>query len=52
MIDTRSYEYVKWMSEVWRLNDERNKRIGAKKKRMQLLDDIAEASANEDVYCG
>jgi hypothetical protein len=24
-------EYVKWMSECWRLNDERNKRIEAEK---------------------
>lgn len=24
-------EYVKWMSECWRMNDERNKRIEAEK---------------------
>lgn len=25
--DTRSKEYVEWMANVWRLNDERNKRL-------------------------
>lgn len=47
MIDTKNYEYVKWMAEVWRLNDERNKRINAEKKKMQLLDDVAEMSTEE-----
>lgn len=34
-------EYVQWMSNVWRLNDERNKRIEAEKRHRQLMDDIA-----------
>jgi hypothetical protein len=28
-------EYVKWMSEVWRLNAERNKRVEAEKRASQ-----------------
>lgn len=34
-------EYVKWMSNVWKMNDERNKMIERRKQRMQELDDIA-----------
>ncbi len=34
-------EYVKWMSNVWKLNDERNKHIEREKQRMQELDDIS-----------
>jgi hypothetical protein len=34
-------EYVRWMSNVWRLNDERNKHIEQRKQRMQELNDIA-----------
>lgn len=34
-------EYVKWVSECWRLNDERNQRIEAEKRHRQLIDDIA-----------
>lgn len=41
-------EYVEWMANVWRLNDLRNKRIEAQKKKMQLLDDIAEMSSEEN----
>lgn len=48
MIDTRSTEYVKWMANVWKMNDERNKRIEVEKKSMQLLDDIAEMSSEEN----
>lgn len=32
MFDTRSTEYVKWMANVWRLNDLRNKRIEEEKR--------------------
>jgi hypothetical protein len=28
-------EYVKWVSNVWRMNDERNKRIEAEKRASQ-----------------
>lgn len=28
--DTRSKEYVLWMANVWRLNDERNKKVEKK----------------------
>lgn len=34
-------ETVKFMANVWRLNDERNKRIESEKRRLQELDDIA-----------
>jgi hypothetical protein len=44
-MDTHSKEYVEWMANVWRLNDERNKRIEAEKKRLQDLDCIAEIEA-------
>lgn len=30
--DTSSTEYVSWMANVWRLNDERNKMIDEQKK--------------------
>lgn len=29
--DTSSLEYVRWMANVWRLNDERNKQIEKEK---------------------
>lgn len=32
-MDTRTPEYAKWMSEVWRLNDVRNKEIQAQKEK-------------------
>lgn len=44
----KDIETALFMAEVWRLNDERNKRIEAEKKKMQLLDDIAEMSAEEN----
>lgn len=28
-MDTSSKEYVEWMANVWRLNDERNKKLKA-----------------------
>jgi hypothetical protein len=31
-MDTRSKEYVEWMANVWKLNDERNKEIERKKR--------------------
>lgn len=46
-MNKKDIETARFMAEVWRLNDERNKRIEAEKKKMQLLDDIAEMSAEE-----
>ena len=34
-------KYVQWVSECWRLNDERNRRIEAEKRHRQLMDDFA-----------
>lgn len=28
-IDTSSREYVEWMADAWRANDERNKRLAS-----------------------
>ena len=39
MIDTSSLEYVKWMSEVWRLNDERNKKLAEEAARVKKVID-------------
>jgi hypothetical protein len=48
MMTKDDIEIVKMMAEAWRLNDLRNKRIEAQKKKMQLLDDIAEMSSEEN----
>lgn len=48
MMTEKDIETARFMAEVWRLNDERNKRIETEKKRMQLLNDIAEMSAEEN----
>lgn len=41
-MDTHSKEYVQWMANVWRLNDERNKQIEREKKYLEDLVAIAE----------
>jgi hypothetical protein len=48
MMNEKDIETARFMARVWRLNDERNKRIQVEKKRMQLLDDIAEMSSEND----
>lgn len=47
-MDIRKNEAQK-VAKTWRMNDERNKRIEAKKQRMQELDDIA--LIEEGDYC-
>lgn len=41
-MNTSSKEYVQWMANVWRLNDERNKQIKREKKSLEDLVAIAE----------
>lgn len=51
LFDTSSKEYVEWMANIWKMNDERNKKHEQNKKRMQLLDDIAASSREYDDEC-
>jgi hypothetical protein len=46
---TAEQEYAQKVADTWRMNDERNKRIEAKRQRMQELDDIA--LIEEGDYC-
>jgi hypothetical protein len=48
MMTTEDIEIAQMMAKAWKMNDERNKRIEIEKKSMQLLDDIAEMSAEEN----
>jgi acetoin utilization deacetylase AcuC-like enzyme len=40
MLETHTKEYVEWMSNVWKMNDERNRRIEEEKRQKQADIDV------------